>query len=96
MTREEVEERLEEYAAYKAVKEAHEDTEEASLEISRIRKVIQKISSKVKRMKLMRLLPREIIPLRKKQNRRMKKPIPLHHPLMTVIFQNLIYRILIF
>ena len=28
MTREEVEERLEEYAAYKAVKEAHEDVEE--------------------------------------------------------------------
>ena len=28
MTREEVEERLEEYAAYKAIKEAHEDAEE--------------------------------------------------------------------
>ena len=28
MTREEVEERLEEYAAYTAIKEAHEDAEE--------------------------------------------------------------------
>ena len=32
MTREEVEERLEDYAAHKAVKEAHEDAEEPSLE----------------------------------------------------------------
>ena len=32
MTRKEVEERLEEYAAYKAIKEAHEDVEETPLE----------------------------------------------------------------
>ena len=33
MTREEVEERLEEYPAYKAIKEAHEDVEESPPEI---------------------------------------------------------------
>ena len=34
MTREEVEERLEEFAAYKSVKETHEDTEQSLIEES--------------------------------------------------------------
>ena len=33
MTREEVEERLEEYAAHKAIKDAHEDAEDLPLEV---------------------------------------------------------------
>ena len=40
MTREEVEERLEEYAAYKSIKEAHEDEEERQLMLKKYPNVV--------------------------------------------------------
>ncbi len=42
MTREEVEERLEEFAAYKSVKETHEDTEQSLIEESLIEESMKK------------------------------------------------------
>ncbi|MGY8766673.1 MAG: hypothetical protein ACKVI5_07410, partial [Nitrospinaceae bacterium] len=45
MTREEVEERLEEFAAYKSVKETHEDTEQSLIEESLIEESSEEIES---------------------------------------------------